>query len=672
MLGVVACLIALGASSSLALHHLGGIQLAGCGIGDACDKATKGPMGKVPGTNWPVSFMGVAVFLGFLAAWISFAGRAPSWFAWVVRVGFGISLVYIGIMFAFDALCLYCLATHAGNALFLIAVELARKAKAKSAAQSSVESNASARDKALPRATFALVTLIVVTLVSSIVLGVVESGVRAKANVIAEQERAQSLANMTRSTGASAGTSSGTSSGATQIVPPIQQQGAQPAPTPAPTTPLVANANPTPTPTATPAANPITDQAAVKIEPLTGRWRFGPESAKVRIVLFTSYQCPDCKIIEQELATLMASTPDISVGIRYFPLSNVCNPNVPNNPQPNSCWAARAAEAAGRLQGVNGFWKMHTWLFARSGSFTDAELNVGLKELGFEQQSFLRVMTGIEAQSMVTQDIDLAMYYGLRRTPMIFINGVELRGWTAPQALTRTVMEVLATDPLAFGPDNDIPPTAADKFFEDWRTAPLTTLPVSLTKRTVGPADALVKVMIIGDYQDKSTAEADAICRQFAKLPAGERTRDSLVIQYFFAPFPVDQSCNPSTQRTAYPKACSAVRAAEAADILGGSESFWAMHDWLMLNQTTYSVEALNAAAPGLGLDAAQLADAMQQGFVTDAIASQARAAMGIGLRSVPMIYVNGKLVGTWKVANENLLPRIFSAALAEELAKAK
>lgn len=651
-LGLVGLVIALAGAGMLVLHHFGTIELAGCGVGDACDKATKGPMGRILG--WPVSFLGLAGFAGLLAAWLACKGRAPAWLGWVARLAIAASLIYIGAMLALDAMCPYCLTVHAGNLIFLLGVEWSRTIPTRSASPA-------AKTVAAPQmpSLRAAVALGGVALLATVVLAGVNSKSQSAADAKAEAARQAAAAQIAARNAQNTAPTANTTPTPSPTAPTTTTNPPVPDATSAATAPATAPA----TATAPTTATTISPDAPV-VEPVTGRFRFGPDKAKVRIVLFTSYQCPDCFKIDQELMDLMKSVPDLAVSIRYFPLSNKCNPNVPNDPQPNSCWAARAAEAAGRLYGRDGFWKMHQWLFARRGSFTDAELDAGLAQLGFDRAKFLPVMTGLDTQQAVTQDIELGVHYGLRQTPMIFINGIELKGWMAPQALTRTINEVLATNPVAAGPEKDLPPTGAEKFLEDWRLSAKVVIPDALLTRSIGPEDATVRVLVIGDYQEPGTAEVDAICRLFAKIPPSGRTAETLVIRYSFVAFPVDQSCNPSTQRSVYPKGCLAARAAEGAEVIAGADGFWAMHDWLMSHQADLSQETLLAAAPSLSLDAAQLSDAMTQDFIDQSIAQRARGAMNLGLRSVPRIYVNGRPVAEWKVENENLLPRIFNAAM--------
>ncbi len=134
----------------------------------------------------------------------------------------------------------------------------------------------------------------------------------------------------------------------------------------------------------------------------------GPEVAPIRIVMFTGYQCPDCRKMEPQVAELLKSRKDISVSIKHFPFCPDCNRHTPTNMQANGCWAARAAEAAGILKGTDGFKKMHEWLFSRAGSFTNVELSAKLAELGWDANEFTMTMQGPTTLRNVQTDIEEA------------------------------------------------------------------------------------------------------------------------------------------------------------------------------------------------------------------------------------------------------------------------
>ncbi len=397
----------------------------------------------------------------------------------------------------------------------------------------------------------------------------------------------------------------------------------------------------------------------------TGRYRRGPEAAAIRVVMFTDYQCPDCLQIEKQVEAVLKGRADTSLSIKHFPFCKACNPGTPDL-HPNACWAARAAEAAGILWGNDGFWKMHEWLFERRGRFeTSQELETGIRALGYDPQGFVQVMQGAETLRRVKQDIEEAVDLGLFFTPMIFINGVELKGWDAPDALRRTVAEVAAHNPPPRTADADHPPRAQEKCIADWREQPRLTLPGDKQAWSLGPENAALKIVIWGDYQEPGTVRADAIIRTFV---AGRND-----VQYAYRHYPFNSDCNPTLKERRHPLACRAAQAAEAAGRVGGNDGYWKMHVWLMENRERFSDETLRAAASEMGLDASALFAAMEQPDVQASILDDIQASKQLprlqigkppGLSGVPTIFVDGRYVPRWLLNDQPVLDRILVEAV--------
>ncbi len=387
-----------------------------------------------------------------------------------------------------------------------------------------------------------------------------------------------------------------------------------------------------------------------------GRFRLGPALAKARLVVLTDYQCPDCKTIEEELEALLASEKNVALSIKHFPLSTDCNPDAPGRYHENACWAARAAQAAGILRGGEGFWQMHRWLFARGGGFTDDELNDGLTQMGYAPAEFVKVMTSAQALDRVTADVAEGRNLGVQRTPMIFINGVELKGWDSPGMLTKAVRAVLAKNPAPAASNADLPLTAAERCVSDWREQPVRVFPPEVLARATGPRDSPVTVVLFGDLLEPNTGEADALIRVFTTGP-GENVR------YVFCHYPVNPECNPRVPRTIHPLSCHAAKLEEAAYLAGGPDWFWKLHDWVIMSRDVYSEEGAWNAASVLGLDVATLRIAFEQPAVGETLAAHQDLAASFGITSIPMIFVNGKHVPRWKALKENVLPRIFDEA---------
>src|SRR5262245_18685678 len=401
MIALAALAVAAGASGMLVLEHFGAMELPGCGRGSPCARAAASVYGTVPGLGLPTSFVGFAYFGAALAAWIVGGGRVSASARWIARLGALASLAFIAIVFVEKLPCLYCLTVHAANLVFVAIVEArARSGRARTADAAPAMPGAS-RQVAVGLAVFAL---------AMISLGVANSRISGRVQQKAETDLAESTSKM---------------------IDAARQAGSKP--TPAADKPQATAANTPPGESGKTAATPPAPAARAGF---TGRHRFGPDKAVARVVIFSDYQCQDCYRIESELRSLMAGDADISVIVKQFPMCTDCNPKSPNL-HANACWAARAAITAGMIRGDEGFWQMHDWLFSQRGSFTDQSFPASLAQLGYDSGQFTAIMQSQATVDEVKKDIDEAYALGIFYTPMIFINGVELKGWNAPQALTR-------------------------------------------------------------------------------------------------------------------------------------------------------------------------------------------------------------------------------------------
>lgn len=651
----------------LVLEHLGGLSLPGCGRGGPCEQAAASIWGKVQigRLKWPVSYLGLAYFLAALAMWLATRGAVPKAFRYLVRLGVLGSLGFCIIILVEWLFCSYCLAAHAGNFAFWITMERTRAPR---------------RRGAVAMASFAAAFVL-----SSAALAIVDWQRQIMVARKAEQERLESVQRIVEQSR------------------PLEPGPSQPATTTPASTPPVA----APQAATSPADLPVGGG------PFTGRYRRGPEVAAIRIVIFTDFQCRDCRQIEQQAAELLAERGDVSLSIKHFPFCTDCNPHAPRNLHPNACWAARAAEAAGMLWGDDGFWKMHDWLFQRQGAFTTSEeVRVAIRGFGYDPFGFFEAMQSEETLRLVQQDAQEAADLGLFFTPMIFINGVELKGWHAPEALKRTVAEVARTHPPPRTAAYDRPPLALAKCVADWKEEPERRLPADPHAWVLGPESAAIRIVMWGDYQEPGTVEADRIIRGFV---AGRNDA-----QYTFRHYPFNRDCNANLPFDRHPLACWAARSAEAAGLLGGDEGYWRMHAWLMENSNAaleaaaqsigadpadlrnalYAMtedarrasaarmgfdvsqvletmrqagdQALRSAAPELGFEADTLLAAMERDEVQAHIAEDVQAARQLpsllygtppGLHGVPTIFINERYVPRWRLGDQVVLDAILQAA---------
>ncbi len=659
-LGLLALCVA--ASLALALEHLKGLHLPGCGAGSPCARATSSVWGTVPLVQWPVSYVGVAYSAALLAAWPTMRRGVPVAVRWLIRMGVLASVGFVVIMLRGDYVCPYCLATHIGNVAFWVLAEsVARRTGGTGL-------------KLVPQATLAG-ALVLVTAILGVFewseRGVVRASNEAQANRARDAIVAEGTESDAAGRGVDAARPEGRGSttwpeggGSAARAPSRPSAAAKPA---SAEVAAVAPGQSPPTSTGAPssatASRPVPQPAtASSSQPgsrgFTGRYRLGPAEAPLRIVVFIDYQCKTCNLMEIELKLILEKHPEVSLSVKQWPGGTDCNAYVTELNHANACRAACAAEAAGALRGNDGFWQLHFWLFRQSGRFTDEELRAAVKDFGYDAAEFERVMNSPATMDLIKADIEEGYELALVTTPMIFVNGVEFQGWSTPGNLTRVIDQVSEKHLPAKTAAADHPAPLAERFVLEWKMQRAKELPGG-ARWTSGPPDATLKILVWGDHQQPKTALVDGIIREFMTTHAKA--------QYTFRQFPLSHECNADyQQKEEYAAACRAAQAAEAAGKLGGVDGFWKMHGWLLKHQTDLGDDTLRAAAKEMGFDPVALAAAMTDAAVSAAIAADIRAAQDAGLQNSPLIVINGKIVPRWRHGEKVLLRPILDAAAKE------
>jgi protein-disulfide isomerase len=165
-------------------------------------------------------------------------------------------------------------------------------------------------------------------------------------------------------------------------------------------------------------------------------FRLGPDTAKVKIVEFSDYQCPACKSIGPHIKTMLATYGDqVQFIYRNFPLPQ----------HKNAMAAALAAEAAG-AQGK--FWRMHDRLFETQDSWanladpTEYFLLLGREAL-VDTDQLRDAIVKQTYLAKVRADIADGNRVGIQGTPTLFVNGVRL-ALREPKDLDAAIARVLA------------------------------------------------------------------------------------------------------------------------------------------------------------------------------------------------------------------------------------
>ncbi len=181
---------------------------------------------------------------------------------------------------------------------------------------------------------------------------------------------------------------------------------------------------------------------------------FGPEDAKVTIVVFSDFQCPYCRGFAK---TIRDNIPkqypkDVRVVFKDFPLDAI-------HP-----WARAAAEWAHCMtdQKPSVFWTFHDWIFEHQGEVVANGTNLREKMLAFaaEQKLDSGKLTAcfdmhVDA-GKVTQSVAAAEAVGVEQTPTSFING-RMVGGNLPWNSLNSVIQLELNRPA------DIPGPPANK-----------------------------------------------------------------------------------------------------------------------------------------------------------------------------------------------------------------
>ncbi|MEE2906241.1 MAG: thioredoxin domain-containing protein [Planctomycetota bacterium] len=623
-IGLLFLVIAAAASGLLLMKEMGviGITLPGCGEQSACGDLSRGFFGSVPGIGWPTSYLGFTYFIAMLVAWSACWPGVPSIILWIGRLGALFSLLFMIVIFVEWKLCPYCITAHVANFGFWITLECSTR----------LGGTRRTEGTSMPAFMNLVFSWIIVTALLSV--GQAQAD---HFDSIAREANAQ--ANIDEIVKATMG------GGANPLEQAAQETG--------------------------PGSNPeegdgiaFTGRRTVVDNPseFAGRYLYGPQNAPVQIVMVGDYQCPDCRRYEEEIAKILESRDDVSLSVRHFPFNKDCNPHVGRTLHGNACWAARFAETAGILGGEEAFWQAHRMLFEVRGRFTPQEFPGMVQQLGLDPVLFQQIMEGSAVEALIQEDIAIGGQLGVYFTPMIFVNGVQLKWWQIPIQLDVTV-DALARA-IASGQNDGIikaPPTTAVKYIEDWRDGPVRQIsdPMGVSQGVMSAPNSIV---LYADYTDPQTKALHDRIEVLRETYPG--------IRYDILGIPKNPDCNDNIRpeyRDTFPSSCAAVKAVKAAGKLGGRDAYWGMIEFLMESGQQVTKPEILSTATQLGLDREAFLTMMESQQINAMVQTDILRTKGWRLRSFPSLYVNGKLVPRWKLNDEPIVERVVKLAVTGE-----
>jgi len=152
---------------------------------------------------------------------------------------------------------------------------------------------------------------------------------------------------------------------------------------------------------------------------------FGSPGAPVVVVVFSDFQCPNCKEEAKTLRqNLQVSFPkEVRVYFKDFPMEQIHN------------WAKPAAMAGQCVfrQNPQAFWQYHDWIYEHQGEVTADNLKAKVMEFAqtakdLDQMALGRCMDTKATEADVDSEIAQGRSLKIDATPTIFVNGRRLIG----------------------------------------------------------------------------------------------------------------------------------------------------------------------------------------------------------------------------------------------------
>ena len=141
----------------------------------------------------------------------------------------------------------------------------------------------------------------------------------------------------------------------------------------------------------------------------------GPEKAPVTITVFDDFQCPYCARLLPTLENVVNAYPtQVRLVFKHFPLS-----------MHKFARQAAIASIAARNQGK--FWPLHDQLFANYNKLNDGLIRELAESVGLDMARFDKDVENPSLAQEVAADIKLGTDSGVRGTPSVYVNGVQLK-----------------------------------------------------------------------------------------------------------------------------------------------------------------------------------------------------------------------------------------------------
>lgn len=157
---------------------------------------------------------------------------------------------------------------------------------------------------------------------------------------------------------------------------------------------------------------------------------------KIRIVVFSDYQCPGCSFEVPEYETIAnryrnGGYEQVELITRDFPLNPDCNPAVQVRIHPAACGASAAVRFLKRIRGEHEAQTFAAMLYRKHGKFSNEDIERHLASVGLAdryKKEYTQEIDGVRKDALLGDKV------GVSGTPTVFIDGRLVRN-LQPHAL---------------------------------------------------------------------------------------------------------------------------------------------------------------------------------------------------------------------------------------------
>jgi protein-disulfide isomerase len=351
----------------------------------------------------------------------------------------------------------------------------------------------------------------------------------------------------------------------------------------------------------------------------------GPKDALVTVVIFSDYQCPFCKRVED---TLKQVEQKYGKDVRFVWKDN------PLPFHPRALPAATLAMVAFKQKGDEGFWKAHDLLFQSQPKLEDEDLQRIAGEVGVPWAMVKQAIDTQKFKEAFAADQTLAEDLEARGTPHFFVNGFRVKG-AQPFEKFQQVIDAQLAKAKALVDKGVARASVYDEIMKEGKEPPppekkdVGTAPKDSPSK--GPKNAKVTIQEFSDFQCPYCKRAIDSIREVEKN-FGTQVR----VVWRNMPLAFHNNAMPAAE------------AAREAYEQKGDDGFWKFHDklWEAQDQQGGLERAgLEKIAQELGLDMAKFKQALDSHKHKARIEADSQQGNKVQINGTPAFVINGYFI---------------------------